>query len=41
MPIMPPGGSTTKIHEITRQILGYRNTDGTNETSLTVTAIVQ
>jgi hypothetical protein len=35
------GGSTTKIHEITRQILGYRNTTGTNETSLTVTAIVQ
>jgi len=35
------GGSTTKIHEITRQILGCRNTTGTNETSLTVTAIVQ
>jgi hypothetical protein len=35
------GGSTTKIHEITRQILGYRNTTGTNENSLTVTAIVQ
>jgi len=35
------GGSTTKIHEITRQILGYRNTTSTNETNLTVTAIVQ
>jgi hypothetical protein len=35
------GGSTTKIHEITRQILGYQNTTGTSETSLTVTAIVQ
>jgi len=34
-------GGTTKIHEITRQILGYQNTTGTTETSLTVTAIVQ
>ena len=35
------GGSTTKIQEITRRILGYQNTTGTNETNLTVTAIVQ
>jgi len=35
------GGSTTKVHEITRRILGYQNTTGTNETNLTVTAVVQ
>ena len=35
------GGSTTKMHEVTRQILGYRNTASTNETSLTVTATIQ
>jgi len=35
------GSSTTKIHEITRQILGHWTTSGTNETNLTVTAIVQ
>ena len=35
------GGATTKIHEITRRILGYQNTTVINETNLTVTAIVQ
>jgi hypothetical protein len=35
------GGSTTKMHEVTRQILGYRNAASTNETSLTVTATIQ
>jgi type II secretory pathway component GspD/PulD (secretin) len=35
------GGSTTKMHEVTRQILGYRDRASTNETSLTVTATIQ
>lgn len=35
------GGSTTKIHEVTRQILGYRDRTGTNETNLVLTATVQ
>ena len=35
------GGSTTKLHEITRQILGYQSRSSTDETNLTVTAIVQ
>jgi predicted regulator of Ras-like GTPase activity (Roadblock/LC7/MglB family) len=35
------GGSTTKMHEVTRQILGYRNTASTNEIGLTVTATIQ
>jgi hypothetical protein len=35
------GGSTTKIHEVARQILGYRDRTGTNETNLVLTATVQ
>jgi Bacterial type II and III secretion system protein len=35
------GGSTSKIHEVTRQILGYRDRTGTNETNLALTATVQ
>ena len=35
------GGSTTKLHEITRQILGYRDRASSNETHLTVTATIQ
>jgi len=35
------GGSTTKIHEVTRQILGYRDRSGTNETNLVLTATIQ
>jgi hypothetical protein len=35
------GGSTTQLHEITRQILGYQNRTSNSETSLTVTATVQ
>jgi len=35
------GGSMTKMHEVTRQILGYRDRASTNETSLTLTAIIQ
>jgi hypothetical protein len=35
------GGSTTKIHEVTRRILGYRDRTGTNETNLVLTATVQ
>jgi len=35
------GGSTTNLHEITRQILGYRDRQSSGETSLTVTATLQ
>ncbi len=35
------GGSTSSMHEVTRQILGYRNRASSNETQLTVTATVQ
>jgi hypothetical protein len=35
------GGSTTNIHEITRQILGYRNRASSGETNLVLTATVQ
>ena len=35
------GGSTTKMHEVTRQILGYRDQTSTNEISLTLTATIQ
>jgi hypothetical protein len=35
------GGSTANVHEITRQILGYRDRAGSSETSLVVTATVQ
>ncbi|MGN6733616.1 MAG: hypothetical protein ACTHMB_16870 [Candidatus Binatia bacterium] len=35
------GGSTSKLHEITRQILGYQSRSSTDESKFTVTAIVQ
>lgn len=35
------GGSTTSLHEITRQILGYRNRQSSGESSLAVTATLQ
>ena len=35
------GGSTTKMHEVTRQILGFADRASSSETSLVVTAIVQ
>jgi len=35
------GGSTTNLHEITRQIIGYRDRASSRETSLVVTATVQ
>lgn len=35
------GGSTTNLHEITRQILGYRNRQSSGEISLAVTATLQ
>ena len=35
------GGSTTNLHELTRQILGYRDRASSNETGLTVTATLQ
>jgi type II secretory pathway component GspD/PulD (secretin) len=35
------GGSTTSLHEITRQILGYRDRASSNETNLVVTATIQ
>ncbi len=35
------GGSTTKLHEITRQILGYRDRASSDEISLIVTATLQ
>lgn len=35
------GGSTTQIHEITRQILGYRDRSASSETNLVLTATIQ
>lgn len=35
------GGSTTNLHEITRQILGYRERASSSETGLVVTATIQ
>ena len=35
------GGSTSSMHEVTRQILGYRDRASSNETHLTVTATIQ
>ena len=35
------GGSTTKMHEVTRQILGFADRASSSETSLIVTATVQ
>jgi Bacterial type II and III secretion system protein len=35
------GGATTHIHEVTRQILGYRDRSISSETNLVVTATIQ
>jgi hypothetical protein len=35
------GGSTTNMHEVTRQILGYRDRASSSETNLTLTATIQ
>ena len=35
------GGSTTKMHDLTRQILGFNDRTSSSETSLVVTATVQ
>lgn len=35
------GGSTTNLHEITRQILGYRDRVSSGEISLAATATLQ
>ena len=35
------GGSTSNMHEVTRQILGYGNRSSSNESELTVTATIQ
>jgi type II secretory pathway component GspD/PulD (secretin) len=35
------GGSTSQIHEITRQILGYRDRVSSSETNLVLTATIQ
>ena len=35
------GGSTSRIHEITRQILGYRERTSSSETELIITATMQ
>jgi type II secretory pathway component GspD/PulD (secretin) len=35
------GGSTTNMHEITRQILGYRDRVSSSETNLVLTATIQ
>jgi hypothetical protein len=35
------GGSSSKLHEITRQILGYQSRSSTDESNFTVTAVVQ
>jgi len=38
---VPLGGSTSSVHELMRQILGYRNRTSSSEISLTVTATIQ
>ena len=35
------GGSTTNMHEITRQMLGYRDRSSSSETNLVLTATIQ
>ena len=35
------GGATSNVHELTRQILGYRERSSNSETNLTVTATIQ
>jgi hypothetical protein len=35
------GGSTTKVHEVTRRILGFAHRSGESETSMVLTATVQ
>ena len=35
------GGSTTNMHEVTRQILGYRDRSSSSETNLVLTATIQ
>ncbi|HJU63763.1 MAG TPA: hypothetical protein VJ864_17120 [Candidatus Binatia bacterium] len=35
------GGATTQVHEITRQILGYRNRTSSGESNLVLTATIQ
>jgi Bacterial type II and III secretion system protein len=35
------GGATTQIHEVTRQILGYRDRSSSSETNRVVTAMIQ
>jgi hypothetical protein len=35
------GGSTTNVHEVTRQILGYRDRVSSGETNFTLTATIQ
>jgi hypothetical protein len=35
------GGATSKVHELTRRILGYTERSGTSETNLTLTATIQ
>jgi hypothetical protein len=35
------GGSTSNMHEVTRQILGYRDRASSKETNMTVTATIQ
>jgi hypothetical protein len=35
------GGSTTNVHEVTRQILGYRDRVSFGETNFTLTATIQ
>ena len=35
------GGSTTNMHEVTRQILGYRDRSASSETNLVLTATIQ
>jgi hypothetical protein len=35
------GGSTGSLHAITRQVLGYRSQQSSEETALTLTATIQ
>jgi hypothetical protein len=35
------GGATGSLHAVTRQVLGYRSEQSTQETALTLTATIQ
>jgi hypothetical protein len=35
------GGASSSLHAVTRQVLGYRSEQSTQDTALTLTAIIQ